>query len=168
VSGPGSMSGGGMRRKLGIAGLAVGWGFFLIMMWPANLDAFYISETQEFQKGPYTFKMEIQVYGRGSPKKNPLRVTSVKVKIKNKKASSEALKVKAIRAFTAADTHRDIETLGYTISPSQWVTKFYRLPKDKQPLLSGDGFFQVDFERFAVRFSPRDRQFHENGAACQK
>jgi hypothetical protein len=161
-------SGVAMSRRLRIAGLAVAWGFFLFTMWPENLDAFYISETQDFQKGPYTFQMEIQVYGRGSPKKNPLRVTSVKVKIKNKKASPEPLKVVAIRAYSAADTHSDIETLGYTISPSQWVTKFYRLPKEKQPLLNRDGFFEVDFERFAVRFSPGNRQFQGNGAASQK
>ncbi len=157
-----------MSRKLCIAGVLVITGFFFSAMQPADLNAFYISETQQFQQGPYTFKMEIQVYGRGSPKKNPMRITSVKVKIKNEKASSEILKVRAIRAFCATETRNDIETLGYTISPAQWVTKFYRLPKDKQPLFNRDGFFEVDFEKFTVRFNPRDRQFQGAAIAARK
>ncbi len=157
-----------MTRKLRIAGLVVSFSLFLIWIWPADLDAFYISETRQCRQGSYTFKMEIQVYGRGSPKRNPMRVTSVKVKIKNEKASCEVLKVKAIRAFSGADVHSDIETLGYTISPAQWVTKFYRLPKERQPLVSLDGFFEIDFEQFAVRFSPRDRLFQGVGVTFQK
>ncbi len=157
-----------MIRKLGIAGALVITGFFLTVAGTADVHAFYISETQQFQQGPYAFKMEIQVYGRGNSKKNPMRITSVKVKIKNEKASSEILKVRAIRAYTAAETHSDIETFGYTISPAQWVTKFYRLPKKRQPLLPRDGFFEIDFEKFVVRFSPRDRQFEGAGIAFRK
>lgn len=148
-----------MGRVLRVAYILCGFILFLQMTWPADLGAFYISETQTFQEGPYTFKMEVQVYGRGNPKKNPIRITSLKVKIKNGKGSPQALRVKAIRAYSGPQIHSDIETLGYTISPAQWVTKFYRLRKAQQPLLSDKGFFQIDFEGFAIRFNPRDRQF---------
>ncbi len=148
-----------MGRLLRTAGLVGGFALFLQMAWPGNLGAFFISETRTFQEGLYTFKMEVQVYGRGNMKKNPIRITSLKVKIKNEKASSQILRVKAIRAYSEPQMHSDIETRGYTISPAQWVTKFYRLPKTHQPLLSNEGFFQIDFENFAIRFNPRNRQF---------
>ncbi len=157
-----------VTRKLKIAGILGALGLFLMGAWSGNAGAFYISETKEFHEGPYTFKIEIQVYGRGSPKRNPMRITSVKVKIKNEKASSDVLRVVGIRAFPASDTRRDIDNLGYAISPAQWVTKFYRLPKERQPLFSRDGFFQVEFEKFAIRFSPRDRRFEAGGIAFQK
>lgn len=134
--------------------------FLGLIFLPADLGAFYsISETQIFSQGPYAFKMEIQFNGTGTSKKKPLQMSSLKVKIKNDRASSEVLKIKTIRVFLETNVYQDIETLGYPITPGQWVTKFYRLPKGKRPVLSDRGFIEIAFENFTVQFYPRDRKF---------
>ncbi len=142
-----------------VCAILLAWGFLMATIWAPGLGAFYISEVQKFQEGLYTFKMEVQVYGRGSMKKNPLRVTSFKVKIKNEKSSFHNLKIKSIRAYPVPERHSELETLGYTISPAQWVTKYYRFKKEQQPLLTTQGFFQIEFEDFSIRFNPCQRQF---------
>jgi hypothetical protein len=55
--------------------------------------------------------------------------------------------------------YTDIETLGYSVSPSQWVTKYYRLRKEKQPIVSDKGFIEISFENFTVLFSPQEHRF---------
>lgn len=121
---------------------------------------FTITETQIFATGPYAFKLQIQVNGHGNFKKPPVTLTSVKVKIKNDRASSDVLRVKTIRAYLATNVFQDIETAGYPISAGQWVTKFYRIPKGKRPLLSDKSYIEVTFEGFAIQFYPKDRKFH--------
>lgn len=133
---------------------------FVLLLLSADLWAFTIIQASNFKEGSYTFKMEVQVSGRGAVKKVPLRMTSLKVKIKNEKASSGVLKVHAIRAYLEPKVYRDLETLGYSISPGQWVTKFYRLRKEKQPLLGEEGHIEIAFENFTIRFNPRERKFH--------
>jgi hypothetical protein len=120
---------------------------------------FTITETQIFSTGPYAFKLQIQVNGHGNFKKPPVTLTSVKVKIKNDRASSDILKVKAIRAYLASNVFQDIETAAYPISPGQWVTKFYRIPKGKRPLLSEKSYVEITFEGFAIQFYPKERKF---------
>ena len=110
-----------------------------------------------FTEGPYLFKMEVQVKGRGSHKKNPMKVTAVKVKIKNDRASSKALKVKNIRARLEPQVFQDIETRGYSITPGQWVTKFYQLRKEKQPLLGDQASIEIAFDSFTVFLPSRAR-----------
>ncbi len=112
-----------------------------------------------FSEGPYLFKMEVQVYGSGSPKKNPMPMTSLKVKIKNDRASSKPLVVKSIRAYLDPQIYQDIETKGYPISPAQWVTKYYRLPKRNQPLMGEQASIEIAFDTFTIRFKPRERKF---------
>ena len=148
-----------MVRVLRIARMALGFTLFVPLVLTADLWAFNIVETSHFKEGPYTFKMEVQVNGRGSIKKAPFRITSLKVKIKNEKASSEILKVKTIRVYTDPVVYTDIETRGYAVSPTQWVTKYYRLRKEKQPLVTDKGFIEINFENFAVIFSPQERRF---------
>ncbi len=124
-----------------------------------DLWAFSLTENKMFSEGPYLFKMEVEVNGRGSPKKNPMRMTSLKVKIKNDRASSKPLTVKSIRAYLDPQIYQDIETKGYPITPAQWVTKFYRLPKGKQPLLGEQASIEIAFDTFIIRFNPRERKF---------
>ena len=145
-----------MMRLLWIAPIALA---FTLLVPLADLWAFHIAETGHFKEGPYVFKMEVQVNGRGSIKKAPFSITSLKVKIKSERASSEILKVKTIRVYTDATVYTDIETRGYSVSPTQWVTKFYRLRKENQPLLNDKGFIEIDFEKFAVVFIPQERRF---------
>jgi hypothetical protein len=132
---------------------------FIQMVLVSDLRAFTIIENKMFSEGPYLFKVEVQVYGRGSAKKNPMIVNSVKVKIKNDRASSKILTVKSIRAYIDPIVYKDLETKAYPISPSQWVTKYYRLPRDKRPLLGEQGFIQIVFDGFAIHFNPRERKF---------
>ena len=54
----------------------------------------------------------VQVYGRGSAKKLPMSVGSVKVKIKNERRSSKTLEVKAVRAYLDRQVFQDLETKG--------------------------------------------------------
>jgi len=148
-----------MIRFLRIAGMALGFTLFVPLVLSADLWAFTIVEDRHFKEGPYTFKMEVQVNGRGSVKKAPFRITSLKVKIKNERASSEILKVKTVRVYRDPSVYTDIETRGFSVSPTQWVTKYYRLRKEKQPLVSDKGFIEIAFENFAVIFSPQERRF---------
>jgi hypothetical protein len=131
----------------------------LFLLLAGDLWALSITETRMFSEGPYLFKMEFQVQVRGSVRKNPSPMTSLKIKIKNDRASSRPLVVKTIRVYLYPQVSQDIETRGYPITPSQWVTKYYRLPKDKQPLLGDQATIEVAFETFAVRFNPRTRKF---------
>jgi hypothetical protein len=146
-------------RRLGILGAAFAAFFFLQMVLSPDLSAFTIIEKKVFKEGPFLFKLEVQVYGTGSAKKIPLRVNSVKVKIKNERASSQTLEVKAVRAYLEPQVFQDLETRGYPVSPGQWVTKYYRLAKEKRPLLGEQGFIQISFKGFAITFSPRERKF---------
>jgi len=148
-----------MVRVLRIARMALGFTLFVPLVLTADLWAFNIVETSHFKEGPYTFKMEVQVNGRGSIKKAPFWITSLKVKIKNERASSEILKVKTIRVYKEPMVYTDIETRGFAVSPTQWVTKYYRLRKEKQPLVTDKGFIEINFENFAVIFSPQERRF---------
>jgi len=147
-------------RSFRILCFSLGLTLFWPVVLPTNLWAFSISETKTFAEKPYAFKLEVQVYGKGSSKKGGFRMSSLKVKIKNEKASSGVLKVHAIRAYLEPKVYRDLETLGYSISPGQWVTKFYRLRKEKQPLLGEEGHIEIAFENFTIRFNPRERKFH--------
>ncbi len=128
--------------------------FFITDLW-----GFSIVEDKMFTDGPYLFKVEVQVLGRGSAKKRPMQLTSLKVKIKNDRASSKTLLVKSIRAYLEPQVYQDMETKGYSISPAQWVTKYYRLPKNKQPFLGEEAFIEIAFETFSLRFRPGDRKF---------
>lgn len=139
--------------------LALAISFLLPMALSSDLSAFTIIEKKIFAEGPFLFKVEIQVYGGGPSKKPPLRVSSVKVKIKNERASSKTLEVKAVRAYLDPQVYQDIETKGYRVTPGQWVTKYYRLPKEKRPLLAEQGFIQIAFDGFTITFNPRERKF---------
>jgi hypothetical protein len=145
-----------LRRK---ALFALGFFLFLQISFSSDLQAFSISETKKFREGPYTLQVEIQVTGPGKAKRNPMQVSSLKVKIKNERVSSQVLKVQSIRAFQEPKIFTDIETRGYSISPGQWVTKYFRLPKGKKPSLSNEGFIQIVFENFNIQFNPRERKF---------
>ncbi|MBU1209584.1 MAG: hypothetical protein KKH04_22135 [Proteobacteria bacterium] len=133
--------------------------FLVQVSFSSDLQAFSIAETKIFRQGSYTLKLEIQVSGRGKLRKNPVQLSSLKVKIKNERASSEVLKVKTIRAYQEPKVYKDIETREYSISPGQWVTKYFRLPKGKKPFLSDQGFIEIVFENFTIQFSPRERKF---------
>ena len=124
-----------------------------------DVSAFTIIENRIFAEGPFLFKLEVQVYGSGRAKKPPLRVSSVKVKVKNQRASSKTLEIKAIRAYTGPEVYKDLETKGYSVTPGQWVTKYYRLSKDNRPLLGEKGFIQIAFDGFTIQFTPQDRKF---------
>ena len=148
-----------MIRLLRVAGVVLGFTLFVTWVLSADLWAFTIVEDSHFKEGSYTFKMELQVNGRGSVKKAPFRITSLKVKIKNERASPEILRVRTVRVYTDPVVYMDIETRGFPVSPTQWVTKFYRLRKEKQPLMSAKGFIEIAFENFAVIFIPQERRF---------
>ena len=139
--------------------LALAVSFLGQMALSPDLSAFTIIENKIYAEGPFLFKLEVQVYGGGSSKKPPLRVNSVKIKIKNERASSKTLEVKAVRAYLNPQAHQDIETRGYPITPGQWVTKYYRFPKEKRPLLEEQGFIQIAFDGFKITFNPRERRF---------
>lgn len=149
-----------MARLVKTRFIAFGGALFLGLLLIPDLWAFSITESGMFTDGPYLFKMEVQVSGRGSSRKDPMRMTSLKVKIKNDRASSKTLVVKTIRAYLEPQIYQDIETRGYPITPAQWVTKYYRLPKEKQPLLGGQPYVEIAFDTFTIRFNPRERKFH--------
>jgi hypothetical protein len=152
---------GGTRliRRFGILGAAFAAFFSVQMVLSPDLPAFTIIENKVFTEGPFQFRIEVHVHGRGSAKKFPMTVSSVKVKIKNEKRSAKTLEVKAVRAYLDRQVFQDIETRGYPVTPGQWVTKYYRLPKEKRPLLGEQGFVQVVFDGFTITFSPRERKF---------
>jgi hypothetical protein len=138
---------------------ALGIAMSLYILLAPDLWAFSITENKMFSDGPYLFKMEIQVNGRGSLKKNPMPMTSLKVKIKNDRASSNTLAVRSIRTYLDPQVYQDIETKGYPIAPAKWVTKYYRLSKTKQPLLGAEPSIEIAFDTFTIRFYPRERKF---------
>jgi hypothetical protein len=149
-----------MSRWLARIGIGLGFILLLEMIQPHPLPAFSIAKANIFTEGAYTFHLEVRVSGHNLAKKRmPLKMSSLKVKIKNKRASSEILKVRAIRAYLSPNAHQDIETKGYPISPGQWVTKYYRLPEEKRPIIGEQGYIEIVFEHFTVRFNPRDRTF---------
>jgi hypothetical protein len=131
-----------MVRLLKNAFFALGLLFLLQISFSSDLQAFSIAETKIIREGAYTLKLEIQVSGPGKLRKTPIQISSLKVKIKNERASS-----------------KDIETAGYPISPGQWVTKYFRLPKGKKLFLNDQGFIEIVFENFTIQFSPRERKF---------
>jgi len=136
-------------------------GFLLSIFWASDLKAFSSTETTTFHQGPFAFKIEISVKGNGSLKKQyPLPITSVKLKMKNERASSEVLRVKTIRIYSTPNVFRDVETREFTISPGQWVTKYFRLRKESQPLLGEKGYIEITFENFVIQFHPRERKFY--------
>jgi hypothetical protein len=139
--------------------IALGVALSLSPLLASELQAFSITEKKMFTQGPYLFQIEVQVSGRGSIKKNPMKMSALKVKIKNDRASSQTLMVKNIRAYLDPRIYQDIETLGYSVTPAQWVTKYYRLPKEKQPLLGEQGLIEITFDTFTIRFKPRERKF---------
>ena len=63
--------------------MALGLTLFLQTTLFSDLWAFTVVETRNFREGSLTFKIEVQVYGRGNLKKGPLTMSSLKVKIKN-------------------------------------------------------------------------------------
>ncbi len=138
---------------------ALGATLFLFFFFIPHLWAFTVIEERMFSEGPYLFKMEVQVFGQGRTKKNPMSMTSLKVKIKNDRASSKTLQVKAIRAYSQPQVFQDMETKGFPITPAQWVTKYYRLPKKKYLLLEEGAFIEIAFDTFTIRFNPRERKF---------
>jgi hypothetical protein len=148
-----------VHRILKTIGLFLGLFFIFQMAFSPGLWAFTIIERKTFNQGPLLFMLEVQVYGSGSSKKIPLRVNSVKVKIKNERASSKALEVKAVRAYLDLQVFQDLETRSYPVSPGQWVTKYYRFPKEKRPSLGEKGFIQITFNGFTLAFNPRERKF---------
>jgi len=139
--------------------MALGLTLFLQTILFSDLWAFTVVEKRNFREGPLTFKIEVQVYGRGNLKKGPLTMSSLKVKIKNEKAGVENLKVKSIRVYAQPTVYMDLETLGYSISSRQWVTKYYRLKKNKQFILGESGYIEIAFENFTILFNPRERNF---------
>lgn len=145
----------GLRSVLITAGAL----FTLVFFTVCDLWAISVSESRIFAEGSYLFKVEVQVNVRGRVKRNPFQMTSLKLKIKNDRASSKTLVVKTIRAYLQPQIYQDIETGGFSVTPAQWVTKFYRLPKAKQPLLREDSHIEIVFEDFAIRFNPKDRKF---------
>ena len=139
---------------------AIFLGFFFFLFSHPEAAAFSASEAKLFHHGPFAFKMELSITGNGSLKKsNPIPITSLKIKVKNEKASSEILKIKAIRVYIAPTVFRDIETREFTVSPGQWVTKYFRLRKEVQPLLGEKGYVEIAFENFSIQFNPRERKF---------
>jgi len=154
------LSGGtSLIRRFGILGAAFAAVFSLQIVLSPDLPAFTIIENKVFTEGPFQFRLEVQVHGRGSAKKLPMAVSSVKVKIKNEKRSSKTLEVKAVRAYLDRQVFQDLETRGYPVTPGQWVTKYYRIPREKRPLLGEQGFVQMVFDGFTITFSPRERKF---------
>jgi hypothetical protein len=148
-----------MARFFKLVGSAFSILFLMQAIQGNELYAYSISETGYFSEGSYAFILEIQVYGNGSIKKKPIHLSSVKFKIKNDKASSEVLKVKRIRIYPEEKIFQDIETIGYFISPGQWVTKYYRLRKEKQVSLSETGYIEIAFEKFTILFKVREHKF---------
>jgi hypothetical protein len=148
-----------MPRILKIASLPLGIALLLQLVLGSELQALPIVESKFFAEGPYSFKMEVQVSGGGHYKKKPLQLSSLKLKIKNDRTSSVNLAVKAIRAYSDPVVFKDIETRGFSVAPGRWVTKFYRLPKERQISIGEQGYIEISFENFIIRFSPKERKF---------
>ncbi len=121
-----------MVRLLKNAFFALGLLFLLQISFSSDLQAFSIAETKIFREGPYTLKLEIQVSGPGKLRKNPIQISSLKVKIKNERASSEVLKVKAIRAYQEPKIYKDIETRGLPHLPRTVGDEIFPLTQRKE------------------------------------
>lgn len=143
------------------ASLSVLFFFFLLSLFTASeLLAFSTSASRLFHREPLAFRIEISLSGDGNLKKpKPLSISSLKIKVKNEKASPEALKVKAIRIYTTPGVFRDVETQEFSISPGQWVTRHFRMRKPVQPVLGEKGYVEVVFEKFSIQFYPREKKF---------
>jgi hypothetical protein len=150
-----------MTRFGSIFFISISIAFFAVFFVPADSWAFTASEKQVFHQGPFAFKMEMFVKGNGSLKKQTsLPITSLKVKMKNERASSEPLKVKSIRVYIVSNVFRDVATREFAVTPGQWVTKNFHFRKELQPLLGEKGYIEVAFENFVIHFYPRERKFH--------
>lgn len=145
------------RKKLH---LILGITFLFQFFFNTELLAYSISESKIFAVGPYAFKLEIQISGQGNLKKSSsLSVSSLKIKIKNDRASSQDLKVKAIRIFQDSTLYKDIETKAFAISPGKWTTKYFRLSRRGNHSLTPQGFISIEFENFSVRFRLWEKKF---------
>lgn len=148
-----------MSRYLQIVSATLGF----VLLWPivvkANLWAFSVVERANFREGSFSFKMELQVSGSGRLKKGPVRISAIKVKIKNERASPGVLQVKTIRAYQESSVYKDIETIGFSVAPGQWVTKFYQMRRENRPFLNDQGYLEVAFQKFTIQFDLRQRKF---------
>lgn len=150
-----------MPRMIKIAALALGAVFFFQPFWGDELQALPIVESKSFTADSHSFLMEIHVSGGHYKKKRPLMLSSLKLKIRNERTPAGVgdLVVKAIRAYSDPAVLTDIETRGFSIAPGKWVTKFYLLPKKRRIVIGEQGFIEVTFENFIIRFSPKERKF---------
>jgi hypothetical protein len=149
-----------MARFASILAVLLFMGFLLAPLGASDSWAFTASEKQTFHHGPFAFKIEMSIKGDGSLKKQiPIPITSIKVKMKNERASAESLKVKAIRVYFVPSVFREVATREFTITPGQWVTKYFHLRKESQPLLGEKGYIEVIFENFSIQFYPREHKF---------
>ncbi len=149
-----------MIRVEKVSAIAFFIALLLSISFPAPVAAFSSSETTTFHQGPFAFKIEISVKGDGSLKKQaPLPITSIKLKMKNDRASSEVLRIKAIRVYASPTVFREVKTREFAVSPGQWVTKYFRLRKNSQVLLEEKGYIEIAFENFVIQFHPRERKF---------
>ncbi len=134
--------------------------FLLLLIFNKALLAYSVTESKIFAVGPYAFKLEIKISGKGNLKKSSvLPVSSLKIKIKNDRASSQVLKVKAIRIFQDPTVHQDIETKAFVIPPGNWKTKFFRLSRRGSHSITPQGFIAIEFENFSIRFRLWERKF---------
>lgn len=130
------------------------------LIFNVELLAYSITENKIFAIGPYAFKLEIQVSGPGNLKKgSSLTVSSLKVKIKNDRASSQDLKVKAIRIFQEPMVYQDVETKAFIIPPGKWTTKYFRLSRRSNHPITSQGFISIEFENFSIRFRLWEKKF---------
>ncbi len=140
--------------------------FLFLLIFNKTVSAYSVTESKIFAIGPYAFKLEIHISGKGSFKKSSmLPVSSLKIKIKNDRASSQDLKVKAIRIFQEPTVHQDIETKAFVIPPGNWKTKYFRLSRRGHHFITPQGFIAVEFENFSIRFRLWERKFQGPNSA---
>lgn len=139
--------------------LLLGITFLFQLMFNNELFAYSVTESKIFAVGPYAFKLEIQISGKGNLKKSSsLPISSLKIKIKNDRASSQDLKIKAIRIFQEPMVHQDVETKAFIIPPGKWATKYFRLSRRGNHSITTQGFISIEFENFSVRFQVWERK----------
>jgi len=140
--------------------LILGITFLFQFIFNPDLLAYSVAESKIFAVGPYAFKLEIQISGKGNLKKSSsLPVSSLKIKIKNDRASSQALKVKAIRIFQEPMVYQDVETKAFVVPPGKWTTKYFRLSRRSNHSITPQGFISIEFDNFSVRFRLWERKF---------
>lgn len=147
--------------------LLLGIIFLLPLMFNNELFAYSVTESKIFAVGSYAFKLEIQISGKGNLKKSSsLPISSLKIKIKNDRASSQDLKVKAIRIFREPMVYQDVETKAFVIPPGNWTTKYFRLSRRGKHSITPQGFVSIEFENFSIHFRVWERKFQasNNGA----